>query len=178
MTTNGLSREERLKSLKAIEALFSGTNPSATAFPLKVIWRKNSERTSRLLVSVSKRHHKRAVARNRIKRQVREAYRLHKNIVTTPCDIAFLWLSKELCPSPLVHFTPESLMRRLLILPIRFYQRCISPLTPPSCRFTPTCSQYAVEAIEKYGPVKGLWLAVRRLLRCHPWGGSGYDPVP
>ena len=109
MTTNGLSREERLKSLKAIEALFSGTNPSATAFPLKVIWRKNSERTSRLLVSVSKR----AVARNRIKRQVREAYRLHKNIVTTPCDIAFLWLSKELCPSPLVHHKVVTLLQKV-----------------------------------------------------------------
>jgi len=70
------------------------------------------------------------------------------------------------------------LLARVLILPIRFYQRFISPLTPPSCRFTPTCSQYAVEALQKYGPLKGLWLAVRRLLRCHPWGGSGYDPVP
>ena len=67
---------------------------------------------------------------------------------------------------------------RLLIAPIRFYQRAISPLLPPACRFTPTCSQYAVEAIQKYGPLKGLYLAVRRLLRCHPWGGSGYDPVP
>lgn len=67
---------------------------------------------------------------------------------------------------------------RLLILPIRFYQLCISPLTPPSCRFTPTCSQYAVEALRRHGPVKGLWLAIRRLLRCHPWGGHGYDPVP
>ena len=66
----------------------------------------------------------------------------------------------------------------LLIAPIRFYQRYISPLTPPACRFTPTCSQYAVEAIQKHGPFKGLWLAVRRILRCHPWGGSGYDPVP
>lgn len=66
----------------------------------------------------------------------------------------------------------------VLILPIRFYQKCISPLTPPTCRFTPTCSQYAVEALRKHGPVKGLWLAVRRILRCHPWGGSGYDPVP
>ena len=66
----------------------------------------------------------------------------------------------------------------LLLLPIYFYQRCISPLTPPSCRFTPTCSEYAVQAIRKYGPIKGLYLAVRRLLRCHPWGGSGYDPVP
>ncbi len=66
----------------------------------------------------------------------------------------------------------------LLIAPIRFYQRFISPLTPPSCRFTPTCSQYAIEALRKHGPAKGLWLAARRLLRCHPWGGSGYDPVP
>ena len=69
-------------------------------------------------------------------------------------------------------------LSRLLILPIRFYQRCISPLTPPSCRFTPTCSQYAVEALQKHRPLKGLYLAVRRLLRCHPWGGHGYDPVP
>lgn len=69
-------------------------------------------------------------------------------------------------------------LTRLLIWPIRWYQRYISPLTPPACRFTPTCSQYAVEALQKYGPVKGLWLAVRRILRCHPWGGSGYDPVP
>ena len=70
------------------------------------------------------------------------------------------------------------LLIRLLTAPIRFYRRHISPLTPPACRFTPTCSQYAIEAIEKHGPIRGLWLAVRRLLRCHPWGGSGYDPVP
>ena len=73
------------------------------------------------------------------------------------------------------------LLSSLLLLPIYFYQKCISPFTPPSCRFTPTCSQYAVEAVEairKHGPFKGLYLAVRRLLRCHPWGGSGYDPVP
>lgn len=66
----------------------------------------------------------------------------------------------------------------ILLIPIRFYQRCISPLTPPRCRYTPTCSQYAVEALQKHGPLKGLWLAIRRLLRCHPWGGFGYDPVP
>lgn len=67
---------------------------------------------------------------------------------------------------------------QVLILPIRFYQKFISPLTPPSCRFTPTCSQYAIEAIRKHGPFKGLALAVWRILRCNPWGGSGYDPVP
>ena len=66
----------------------------------------------------------------------------------------------------------------LLLLPIYLYRNCISPLTPPACRFTPTCSQYAVEAIKKYGPFKGLYLAIHRILRCHPWGGHGYDPVP
>ena len=65
-----------------------------------------------------------------------------------------------------------------LIAVVKFYQLCISPFTPPSCRFTPTCSQYALEALRKYGPLKGLWLALRRLSKCHPWGGSGYDPVP
>lgn len=66
----------------------------------------------------------------------------------------------------------------LLLLPIRFYQVCITPYTPPSCRFTPTCSEYARQALIKHGPIKGLYLAVWRILRCNPWGGSGYDPVP
>ena len=59
-----------------------------------------------------------------------------------------------------------------------FYQQFISPFTPPSCRFTPSCSAYAKEAIMKHGPIKGLALAIWRILRCNPWGGSGYDPVP
>ena len=66
----------------------------------------------------------------------------------------------------------------LLLLPIYFYKGAISPLTPPSCRFTPSCSTYAIEAIRRHGPLRGLYLAIRRMLRCHPWGGSGYDPVP
>ena len=66
----------------------------------------------------------------------------------------------------------------LLIIPIKIYQTIISPLLGPRCRFTPTCSQYAVEAIQKYGPFKGSWLSFKRILKCHPWGGSGYDPVP
>ena len=66
----------------------------------------------------------------------------------------------------------------LRILPIRFYRSFISPLTPSSCRFTPTCSEYAIQALRKHGPIKGLALAVWRILRCNPWGGSGYDPVP
>ena len=70
------------------------------------------------------------------------------------------------------------MIRRIFILPIRFYQLCISPMLPASCRFVPTCSQYAIEAIMKHGIFRGSYLAIRRLLRCHPWGGSGYDPVP
>jgi len=66
----------------------------------------------------------------------------------------------------------------VLLIPIYIYQKCISPFTPPSCRFTPTCSEYARQALIKHGPFKGMYLAVRRILRCNPWGGSGYDPVP
>lgn len=66
----------------------------------------------------------------------------------------------------------------ILLLPIWFYQKVISPYTPPSCRFTPTCSEYARQALIKHGPIKGLWLAIKRISRCHPWGDSGYDPVP
>ncbi len=66
----------------------------------------------------------------------------------------------------------------LLRAPIRFYQVALSPFLPVSCRYLPTCSHYAIEAIERHGPARGLWLAGRRLLRCHPLGGAGYDPVP
>ena len=66
----------------------------------------------------------------------------------------------------------------VFIVPIKIYQILISPLLGPSCRFTPTCSQYTIEAIQKYGPLKGGWLGFRRIIRCHPWGGCGHDPVP
>ncbi len=70
-------------------------------------------------------------------------------------------------------------MKRILLAMIRFYRHKISPYTPSSCRFTPTCSQYAYEAITKYGAGKGSWLALKRLLRCHPFHkGDHYDPVP
>ncbi|HNX11670.1 MAG TPA: membrane protein insertion efficiency factor YidD [Paludibacteraceae bacterium] len=70
------------------------------------------------------------------------------------------------------------ILEYIILLPIYFYRYAISPLKPPSCRYTPTCSEYAVQAVKKHGPFKGLWLATRRILSCHPWGGSGYDPVP
>ena len=70
------------------------------------------------------------------------------------------------------------MFKRFCLAAIRGYQRYISPLLPDVCIYIPTCSQYAVEAIEKYGVVKGCWLGVRRILRCHPFHAGGYDPVP
>jgi uncharacterized protein len=64
------------------------------------------------------------------------------------------------------------------ILVIRIYQLVISPWLGPKCRFTPSCSEYSIQAFRKYGPVKGFWLSMKRVSKCHPWGGSGYDPVP
>ena len=69
-------------------------------------------------------------------------------------------------------------MKYVLLKFVRFYQVAISPMLPPRCRYTPTCSQYAVEALQKHGAYKGSMLALRRVCRCHPFGGSGYDPVP
>ncbi|MFL2695522.1 MAG: membrane protein insertion efficiency factor YidD [Gammaproteobacteria bacterium] len=70
------------------------------------------------------------------------------------------------------------ILNYFLIVPIKLYQILLSPLIGPSCRFTPTCSNYAIEAINKHGPFKGFWLAIKRISKCHPWGDSGHDPVP
>ena len=72
----------------------------------------------------------------------------------------------------------RSIPKRIMLGMIRFYRRFISPMFPPCCRFTPTCSAYALEAIQKYGALKGGYLAVRRVLKCHPFHKGGYDPVP
>ena len=69
-------------------------------------------------------------------------------------------------------------MNFLLVALVRFYRRFIGPLLPPACRFTPSCSAYAEEALVTHGAVRGLGLVIRRLARCHPWGGEGFDPVP
>ena len=66
----------------------------------------------------------------------------------------------------------------LLLIPVYIYRGAISPLFPPSCRYTPTCSRYTIEALKKHGPIKGSYLSAKRILSCNPWGGSGYDPVP
>jgi len=74
------------------------------------------------------------------------------------------------------------LTRQILIFPFKLliliYQKIISPLTPNTCRYSPTCSQYAIEALNEHGIIKGSWLGIKRIGRCHPWGKNGYDPVP
>lgn len=76
----------------------------------------------------------------------------------------------------------DTMLKKIIIFPfvllVRFYQVAISPFTPGVCRYSPTCSHYTVEALKKHGLFKGGWLAVKRIGSCHPWGGSGYDPVP
>ncbi|MGH3170995.1 MAG: membrane protein insertion efficiency factor YidD [Trebonia sp.] len=71
-----------------------------------------------------------------------------------------------------------TLAARVLLVPVIFYQRFVSPLLAPRCRFAPSCSQYAVEALRTHGAIRGLWLSARRLARCHPFHPGGYDPVP
>ncbi len=72
----------------------------------------------------------------------------------------------------------KTIFSNIFILPIRLYQLMLSPLLGTHCRHTPSCSQYAIEAIAEWGPIKGIWLGLKRIARCHPWGTSGYDPVP
>jgi len=82
----------------------------------------------------------------------------------------------------LLKFAEVKSVKQILSFPfialIKIYQLIISPWMGPSCRYTPTCSQYGIEALKKYGPLKGGWLTVKRILRCNPWGGHGHDPVP
>jgi len=72
----------------------------------------------------------------------------------------------------------RKILNTIVLIPVRLYQWIISPLFPASCRHTPTCSNYTVEAVNEWGPIKGIWLGIKRLSKCHPWGTSGYDPVP
>ena len=182
LQTYRLRKEERLNSRILIEKLFTGGSKSLPVFPLRIVYmfvEGEHLPSVSLLISVPKKRFKRAVKRNRIKRQIREAYRKNKQILTERLnESGGRSKNTETAPTFIRTCAMRKLFTFLLLLPIYFYRNCISPFTPPSCRFTPTCSQYAIEAIKRHGPIKGLYLAVRRILRCHPWGGSGYDPVP
>ena len=196
--TATLSKSERLCGKKAIAGLMEHGKGGVTGCLRYKFLKAGEADVSRILVSVPKRYFKRAVKRNLLKRRIRESYRLQKDLLPVPVDIARFPVPGPRSPSlrrDLRRHDRRSdgrgrqnrigmpgWLKNVLIFPfvflIKFYQVCVSPFTPPACRFTPTCSQYALEAFRKYGPFKGLYLSVRRILRCHPWGGSGYDPVP
>lgn len=213
-------KNERLKSRTQILRLMSrGRRVESFPVTAKYLFSQEGEIQNRIMVVAPKKLFKKAVDRNLLKRRMREAYRLNKDILP-PCraSISFNYICKEKLPyskieeavkailTAIAGNIPEenvqqkeenakedalgekprrtflSVLKSIAIFPfvilIKFYQKCISPLKPPTCRFTPTCSQYAIEAFRKHGPFKGFYLAARRILRCHPWGGSGYDPVP
>ncbi|MBK9151261.1 MAG: membrane protein insertion efficiency factor YidD [Saprospiraceae bacterium] len=69
-------------------------------------------------------------------------------------------------------------MKSIFIFPVKLYQKIISPMLGPHCRYQPTCSQYMIDAIQEWGVIRGIWLGIKRIGRCHPWGSSGHDPVP
>lgn len=98
---------------------------------------------------------------------------LHRLITLLACVVR--WIAR---PLGRIVFLVNALSIRTLVLAIRAYQFAIRPLLPGHCRFEPSCSEYALDAIRRNGPWRGLLQAVRRILRCHPWGGFGYDPVP
>ena len=145
--------------------------------PVMVLYcRKNRLGRNRLgLVSSTKLGH--AVVRNRCRRRLREVYRLEKPKLKTKYKII---IAAKTVPSSVPEGRSDegARMKRVLLALVRFYRRAISPFRPPCCRYTPTCSQYALEAIEKYGALKGGWMAFRRILRCNPFHKGGYDPVP
>ena len=205
-------KNERLKSRKEILKLMS-RGRRAEVFPVnaKYSFGSSDQNQIKIMVVAPKKLFKKAVDRNLLKRRMREAYRLNKEILPPCCaSISFTYISKEKLPYSKIEEAVKAILqiiaenkpeeeakedepqpkkrgflqvlKSIIIFPfvilIKFYQVCISPLKPATCRFTPTCSQYAIEAFKKYGPFKGFYLSARRILRCHPWGGSGYDPVP
>ena len=188
-------KERKLKGQKNFERIFK-TGKIARAGHLYLAYETEGCDSWRIAVVARKKDYPKAFMRNRVKRRLREVVRLaqgsyapFRGVVVAKKNMLFLpWeeLVKEwrkVCEkagivSKAEEVPPPSLGTRLVMALVRFYRSCISPLLPRCCRFTPTCSQYALEALGKHGFWKGTALAVWRILRCNPFNPGGYDPVP
>lgn len=188
-------RERKLKGQKAFERIFKG-GKIARARHLYLAYETEGCEFWQIAVVARKKDYPKAFMRNRVKRRLREVVRLNqgsyapfRGVVVAKKDLMFLpWEElvrewRKVCLQAGVVFKeeevpPPSLGARLMMALVRFYRACISPLLPRCCRFTPTCSQYALEALGKHGFWKGTGLAIWRILRCNPFNPGGYDPVP
>ena len=188
-------KERKLKGQKTFERIFK-TGKIVRARHLYLAYETEGCDSWRIAVVARKKDYPKAFMRNRVKRRLREVVRLAQNsyapfrgVVVAKKEMLFLpWeeLVKEwrkVCEkagivSKAEEVPPPSLGAKLMMALIRFYRACISPILPRCCRFTPTCSQYALEALGKHGFWKGTALAVWRILRCNPFNPGGYDPVP
>lgn len=188
-------KERKLKGQKNFERIFK-TGKIVRARHLYLAYETEGCDSWRIAVVARKKDYPKAFMRNRVKRRLREVVRLAQNsyapfrgVVVAKKEMLFLpWeeLVKEwrkVCEkagivSKAEEVPPPSLGAKLMMALIRFYRACISPILPRCCRFTPTCSQYALEALGKHGFWKGTALAVWRILRCNPFNPGGYDPVP
>ena len=188
-------KERKLKGQKTFERIFK-TGKIVRARHLYLAYETEGCDSWRIAVVARKKDYPKAFMRNRVKRRLREVVRLaqgnyapFRGVVVAKKEMLFLsWeeLVKEwrkVCEkagivSKAEEVPPPSLGARLMMALVRFYRACISPLLPRCCRFTPTCSQYALEALGKHGFWKGTGLAIWRILRCNPFNPGGYDPVP
>lgn len=182
---------ESLKKNRDFKTVYGNGKSRANKYLVMYVMKNGTEK-NRIGISVSKKVGN-SVVRHHLTRLIREIYRLNEHHFKKGLDIIFIVrvnakkIDYHTLEKALMHVQIStefwkravmSKMSRILIAMIRFYRKYISPMKRGCCIYIPTCSQYAIEAIMKYGAVKGSYLAARRILRCHPFAKGGYDPVP
>jgi len=163
-------RDARLLEAAGYGQVFKRNKRLTNRYWIVLAHRSGSDH-SRLGLAIAKKRAKRAVDRNRIKRIARESFR-HNRVLLKGYDYANHSIHYGL------NWSTKSNGHTRMVRLILFYQRWISPLSPPRCRFYPSCSEYALDAIKLHGTLKGSYLATKRVCRCHPLSAGGYDPVP